>query len=139
MGKPNNDDIETRANKILEYMKANRRFCTKEELQQVIQCSERIVRDCINWLRNHNKMIVSVSSQKGYKYITKVDATKQDIEWVKIMWMEIDSRIEELENIRAICRRCWDYYQDKQAKVFISNVGTNPQTNELDKGENYDK
>lgn len=111
MGKPNNDDIETRANKILQYMKENRRFVTKEELQQVIQCSERIVRDCINWLRNHNKMIVSVSSQKGYKYITKVDATKQDIEWVKIMWMEIDSRIEELENIRAICRRCWDYYQ----------------------------
>lgn len=136
MGKPNNDDIETRANLILEYMKANRRFCTKEELQQVIQCGERIVRDCINWLRNHRKMIVSVSSQKGYKLIIKGYETEQDMEYVKQMWMEIDSRIEELENVRAICRRCWDYYQSKKPiDIVISTHNTNPQNNELEKGE----
>ena len=117
MSKPSNENIEERSSKILAYLKANRRFCTKEELQQVIECGERIVRDCINWLRNHNKMIVSVSSQKGYKYITKADATKDDIEWVKLMWLETDSRIEELENVRAICRRCLDFYEKQQNEI----------------------
>lgn len=117
MSKPANDNIEEKSNKILTYLKINRRFCTKEELQQVIQSGERIVRDCINYLRNHNKMIVSVSSQKGYKYITKADATKDDIEWVKLMWLETDSRIEELENVRAVCRRCLDFYEKQQNEI----------------------
>ena len=51
------------------------------------------------------------------------------------MWMEIDSRIEELDNIRAICRRCWDYYQSKKPTITVSNKGTNPQNNELENGE----
>lgn len=122
MAKPNNDDIKTRANLILEYMKANRRFCTKEELQEVIQCGERIVRDCINWLRKDKKMIVSVSSQKGYKLIRKSDATKDDIEYVKIMWLEIDSRIEELENIRAVCKRCLDYYEQPKEAIKAEQI-----------------
>lgn len=120
--KPETESIEVKAQKILEYMKQNRRFVTKDELQEVIGCGERIVRDCINYLRNHNKMIVSVSSQKGYKYITKADATKQDIEWVKLMWMELDSRIEELENVRAICIRCWEYHQQKEREQFQKQV-----------------
>ena len=115
--KPSNENIEERAIKILAYLKANRRFCTKEELQQVIECGERIVRDCINWLRNHNKMIVSVSSQKGYKLVIKADASKDDIELVKQMWMETDSRIEELESMRAICRRCLDFYEKQQNEI----------------------
>ena len=115
--KPSNENIEERAIKILTYLKANRRFCTKEELQQVIECGERIVRDCINWLRNHNKMIVSVSAQKGYKLVIKADATKDDIELVKQMWMETDSRIEELESMRAICRRCLDFYEKQQNEI----------------------
>lgn len=117
MSKPANDNIEEKSNKILTYLKINRRFCTKEELQQVIQSGERIVRDCINYLRNHNKMIVSVSSKKGYKYVTKADATKNDIELVKQMWMETDSRIEELESVRSICRRCLDFYTQQQNEI----------------------
>lgn len=112
--KPENDNLKERADKIILYMKANRRFCTKEELGDYIECGERIVRDCINYLRNKGIMIVSVSSQKGYKLILKSDTTAEDLELVKQMWCETDNRIKELEAIRKTCIKCWDYFQAKR-------------------------
>lgn len=112
--KPNNDNIQERANKILQYMVTHRRFVTKEELSNYIDCGERIVRDCINWLRNNRKMVVSVSSQKGYKLILKSDVTDDDMELVKQMWCELDNRIKELESVREVCIRCWEYHEKKK-------------------------
>jgi len=114
--KPNNDKIEERANMIKEYMKVNRRFCTKEELGNHIECGERIVRDCINFLRNQGVMIVSVSSQKGYKLIRKSDASQDDLELVKQMWCETDNRIKELVAIRKTCINCWEYFHTASKK-----------------------
>ena len=110
--KPNNDNVIERAEKIVEYMKANRRFCTKEELGEYIGCSERIVRDCINYLRNHGRMIVSVSSQKGYKILTKKDIDNDSAELVKQMWCEIDNRIKELESMKQVCINYWNYREN---------------------------
>ena len=111
--KPENKNIEERSHEILMYLNANKRFCTKEELQEHIGCGERIVRDCINYLRNHRKLIVSNSSQKGYRLLTKRDLTDADAELVKQMWCEIDNRVKELEAIKQVCIRYWDYREEQ--------------------------
>lgn len=112
--KPENKNIEERALKIKAYLKENKRFCTKEEIQEVIGCGERIVRDCINYLRNKGSMIVAVSSQKGYKLLTKQDLGEGDAELVKQMWCEIDNRIKELESMKKVCINYWKYRENKR-------------------------
>lgn len=114
MAKPENKNIEVRALKIMKYLTDNKRFCTKDELSLCLGCNERIVRDCINYLRNKGCMIVAISSQKGYKLLTKTDLTEADAELVKQMWCETDNRIKELEAMKKVCIRYWNYREKKR-------------------------
>lgn len=114
MAKPENKNIKERSEAIALYLLNNHRFCTKEELQVHINCGERIVRDCINYLRNKGYMVVSVSSQKGYKILTPDDLTDADAELVKQMWCEIDNRIKELESMKKCCIKYWNYREKKR-------------------------
>lgn len=111
--KPNNISIEERSDAIRQYLFKAQRFCSKEELGDHIGCSERIVRDCINHLRNKGFMVVSVSSQKGYRLLTHKDMSEQDAELVKQMWCEIDNRIKELESMKKVCAKYWNYREKK--------------------------
>lgn len=123
--KPDNKNIEKRSNDILVYLDNNKRFCTKEELQESIHCGERIVRDCINYLRNKGFMIVSISSQKGYKLLTKDDLAEGDAELVKQMWCEIDNRVKELESMKRVCIRYWNYREKQLWKRYDKEVKEN--------------
>lgn len=126
MSKPENKNIEERAEKIRSYLFHAQRFCTKEELSAFLQCNERIVRDCINHLRNKGFMIVSVSSQKGYRLLTQKDMSDEDAELVKQMWCEIDNRIKELESMKTVCIKYWNYRENKlfnKRKLTEANNG----------------
>lgn len=117
--KPNNDKVAERAKMLQKYMSEHKGFCTKEELCEVIKCSERIVRDCINYMRNNKLMVVSVSSKKGYRLLTKNDMSREDAELVKEMWCEIDNRIKELESMKQVCIN-YTNYRNKLLKVHYA-------------------
>lgn len=102
MSKPTTDNFAARANMIWEYLKG-RGYCSKEELSALIGAGERIVRDCINHLRNKGYMICSVSSKKGYKAMSCRNYTEQDIDDVKNMLYEIEHRKIELESMQRCC------------------------------------
>ena len=103
--KPTTDNFIAKANVIFEYMKAHRRYCTKEELGEVIHCGERVVRDMINYLRNLGYCICAISSKTGYKLMSYTKYTKEDEEDVINMIHEIEKRKLELESMQRCCDR----------------------------------
>lgn len=104
--KPITQNVKDRAGKILDYLRFNRRFCTKHELMKVSGCTnERSVRDVINLLRNLGCCIVSASDRKGY-YLA---LNKGDLELVEHAWRETDKRIQELESMKS----CFVKFYDK--------------------------
>lgn len=92
--KPITQNIKHKANLLYAYMKsAYPRYCTKDELAQVIKCTnERTVRDVIAALSTVRPIIAN-STTNGYK----VALTAQDMEEVRHTWAELSSRSEELE------------------------------------------
>lgn len=93
--KPVTKQIMQRANRLFkEYMNyPPRHILTKEEIAIIIGVkNERSARDVISALAK-KVPIIATSDAKGYW----MARTTEDIEFVKHVWMEIDSRIEELE------------------------------------------
>ena len=105
--KPNLTNIQEKANRLFEYLKTQDDYVTKEQIGRVLEIkNERSVREVISLLAT-KKCIISKSNSKGYKLAKSID----DLEDVKNAWMEIDSRIEELEKrkeplIRFYEKRC---------------------------------
>jgi hypothetical protein len=94
--KPLTDNIKSKANALYEYLKKENRYVTKEEIGAVLGIkNERSVRDVISLLATR-KPILSKSNSKGYKLAQSLE----DLEDCKNVWLELDSRIEELEKRR---------------------------------------
>ena len=108
--KPITDKMAEKANALFEIMKDNK-WHTKEELGEKLGIkNERSVRDVISTL-SKRKPIIATSDGKGYKMAMRV-CDKDD---VRHAWMEIDSRIEELEARREILKAFYDKAQAKGA------------------------
>lgn len=120
--KPENNNKEERAQLILKYLKLNKRFCTKEEIADYLGCSERIVADCVNYLRKKKYMIVAVTTEKGYKLIGPKDMDQESADYVKQMWMETDSRIKDLEEMKKVCINYWNYRENFLKQEFKKKV-----------------
>ena len=102
MSKPTTDNFAARANAIWNYLKG-KDYCSKDELVAVFKINERIVRDCINFLRNKGYMICSISSKKGYKAMSCRNFTDEDLDDVKNMLYEVEHRQIELESMKRCC------------------------------------
>ena len=90
--KPITDKMREKANALFVIMKDGK-WHTKEELGAKLGIkNERSVRDVISTL-SKRRPIISTSDGKGYKLALYVS----DMEDVRHTWMELDSRIEELE------------------------------------------
>lgn len=92
--KPITPNMKEKANALYKYMyKAYPRYCSKEELAEVIGCkNERSVRDVIALLSTRTA-VISNSTQSGYK----LAITLSDVEEARHTWAELSSRMEELE------------------------------------------
>lgn len=96
IGKPKLTRVQERANRLYEYLKTQDDYVTKEQIGIVLGVKdERSVREIISLLAT-KKPILSNSGNKGYK----LAKSKQDLEDLKHSWMELDSRIEELQKRR---------------------------------------
>ena len=96
IGKPKLTRVQERANKLYEYLKTQDDYVTKEQIGVYLDIKdERSVREVISLLAT-KKPILSNSGNKGYK----LAKSKQDLEDLKHSWMELDSRIEELQKRR---------------------------------------
>ncbi len=92
--KPITNNMKEKANELYAYMKkAYPRYCTKDELAQVIGCTnERTVRDVIAALSTVRPIIAN-STTNGYK----LALTPSDVEDVRHTWAELSSRNQEIE------------------------------------------
>ena len=121
--KPTTDNFIEKSHLLFDYMKANRRYCTKEELADVISVkSERVVRDIINFLRNKGYCICAISSKRGYKLMSYTNHTTEDEEDVRNMIYEIEKRKVELESMQKCCDRFFkktEEYKKQQNNSLI--------------------
>lgn len=118
--KPITNKMAEKANALFEIMKDNR-WHTKEELGEKLGIkNERSVRDVISTL-SKRKPIIATSDGKGYKMAMRVC----DKDEVRHAWMEIDSRIEELEARRETLKAFYDKAQAKGGKQWHSITAKN--------------
>lgn len=104
IGKPKVDKMRERGIQLYRYLQVhNNRYCTKEELVTFMNIGERSVRDVINWLRNKHVMVISTSGAKGYKLADPTN--RDDIEEVKHMLFELESRKLEIESVQKCCNK----------------------------------
>jgi len=101
--KPITEQMRIKAISVYRFLQANKnRYCTKEEISNFMGgLNERTIRDIINWLRNKHVMVISTSSGKGYKLADLENKT--DIEEVKHMLYELESRKLEIESVQKCC------------------------------------
>ena len=110
--KPITPNMADKANAVYEYLKKSYpRYCTKDELANVIGCkNERSVRDVIALLSTR-KPIIANSSQEGYKLALR----QSDVEDVMHTWAELSSRAEELEKRMQPLIRFYDKAKEMRA------------------------
>ena len=108
--KPTLTNIQEKANRLYEYLKTQDDYVTKEQIGRVLGIkNERSVREVISLLAT-KKPILSKSNSKGYK----LAKTVEDLEDLKNVWMEIDSRIEELDKRRTPLIKFYERYNNVQ-------------------------
>ena len=108
--KPTLTNIQEKANRLYEYLKTQDDYVTKEQIGRVLEIkNERSVREVISLLAT-KKPILSKSNSKGYK----LAKTVEDLEDLKNVWMEIDSRIEELEKRKEPLIKFYERYSNVQ-------------------------
>ena len=97
IAKPTLTNIQERANKLYEYLKTQDDYVTKEQIGAYLGIdNERSVREVISLLAT-KKPILSKSNSKGYKLAKSV----KDLNDATNVWLELDSRIEELNKRRT--------------------------------------
>lgn len=90
------------ATKLWEYLKV-RQYCTRRELcEKALEweyndSNDRKMRDILSILASVKPIISTSDKNTGYKLALE----KRDLEAVKHAWLEIDSRIAELEKRKA--------------------------------------
>jgi hypothetical protein len=95
--KPTLTNIQERANKLYEYLKTQDDYVTKEQIGAYLGVdNERSVREVISLLAT-KKPILSKSNSKGYKLAKSV----KDVDDAINVWLELDSRMEELNKRRT--------------------------------------
>lgn len=105
--KPNLTNIQEKANRLFEYLKTQENYVSKEQIGVYLGIkNERSVREVISLLAT-KKPILSKSNSKGYKLAKSIN----DLEDLKNVWMEIDSRIEELEKRREPLIKFYEKYK----------------------------
>lgn len=89
--------MKERANAAYHYLQLRYpQWATKEEIGEAIGVThERNVRDVLNTLRK-KVPVLSNSATKGYRLALRLS----DLEEVEHTWKEIDSRIQELEEVK---------------------------------------
>lgn len=115
--KPITENMKEKAAAIYRHlMREYPRYCTKEELAEVIGCkNERTVRDVVAYISLHVP-IISNSATKGYKIARKLS----DEEEVNHTCAELSSRNEEIEK-RLQTLYAW---RDKARKMrMVKNNG----------------
>ena len=112
--------MKEKANALYKYMyKAYPRYCSKEELAEVIGCkNERSVRDVIALLSTRTA-VISNSTTKGYK----LAVTTADTEEVRHTWAELSSRAEELEKRMKQCIRFIEKAREKELQKGVQANG----------------
>lgn len=109
--KPLTENMRKKARAVVDYLKANERFVEKQELCDVIGCSnERTVRDVIAYVAMYYPIIAN-SAQSGYKLARKMS----DVDAVRHTWAELSSRQEELEKRMKPLIRFYEKAQEKGA------------------------
>lgn len=101
--KPLTENMKQKARAVVDYLKSNERFVEKDELQEVIGCSnERTVRDVIADVALYYPIIAN-SKQSGYKLARRIS----DLDDVRQTWAEQSSRQIELERrMQPLIRFC---------------------------------